>query len=348
MQRMPLRYRIQLILGRRFLDNLQDVQITVITGADVTVNLGAPPVTGCEVRRTDSGWGRNDQNRIAVFSTQTFVLARGRIDQTWYIRQVNGAKSSRVSRVLRVVYPLVPSTPSVTVDITDVFHPLLTFSILGDVRNVAGIEIRDSDNATVLLQRRYFSTADLQWAFDNSTLKQRNFTWYLYTFDLQWEYSLAAVLTFSIPAPAVSLSFDAPGQAVVGALTAGSSETIEYQVFKDVSLTMLSASGTQASNTDANGAAVNRFLLTVEDVVQERWLRARGADALGQGSWSSTLYHLYVTTGVNSFDNTNNLESVALPPTPDTPPTYGAPFDDIAPELVDYGFGKYQKRQLLR
>jgi hypothetical protein len=99
-----------------YLDNLFNAQLTFINGTQVVVNLGstlaALGATGVEVRRSDTGWASNAQNLIGVFTAQTFTLPRTQIDQTWYLRLVNGKKTSRFTRVFRVNYPMVPQPPS--------------------------------------------------------------------------------------------------------------------------------------------------------------------------------------------------------------------------------------------
>jgi hypothetical protein len=95
-----------------FLDNLQNAKATLLTGTQVLVDLGAPPITGVEVRRSDNGWASSATNLVGVFTTQQFTLPRAANDQTWYMRQVNGSQTSRFTRALRVNYPMVPTAPS--------------------------------------------------------------------------------------------------------------------------------------------------------------------------------------------------------------------------------------------
>lgn len=94
-----------------YLDNLQQAKLSFINGTQVTVDLGAPPITGVEVRRSDTGWGQNSVNVIGRFTTQKFVLPRTLLDQTWYMRLVNGPQTSRFTRAFRVNYPMVPTPP---------------------------------------------------------------------------------------------------------------------------------------------------------------------------------------------------------------------------------------------
>jgi hypothetical protein len=126
-----------------YLDNLNDASVTLITGTQAVVDLGATPVTGVEVRRSDTGWASTTQNLIGVFTTQQFTLPRARLDQTWYMREVNGTQTSRFTRVLRVNYPMVPLQPSsVAVNFAVVAAPVLTVALpLQFDRNIYGVQI---------------------------------------------------------------------------------------------------------------------------------------------------------------------------------------------------------------
>jgi hypothetical protein len=122
---------------------LNDASVTLITGTQAVVDLGATPVTGVEVRRSDTGWASTTQNLIGVFTTQQFTLPRARLDQTWYMREVNGTQTSRFTRVLRVNYPMVPLQPSsVAVNFAVVAAPVLTVALpLQFDRNIYGVQI---------------------------------------------------------------------------------------------------------------------------------------------------------------------------------------------------------------
>lgn len=132
-----------------YLDNLEDAKLVFINGTKVTVDLGAPPVTGVEVRRSDTGWGQNQINVIGRFATQTFDLPRTLLDQTWYLRMVNGAQTSRFTRAFRVNYPMVPQPPPFTIASLGVqsggqvlSQPQLTVSLpLTFDKNIYGLQI---------------------------------------------------------------------------------------------------------------------------------------------------------------------------------------------------------------
>ncbi len=121
------------------LDRAQVTQVVnSLTGNYITVDLGAPPVTGCEVRNVDGGWGIANQGLIGSFSTQVFTLPRTVRDQTWYLRTRNGSVFSRFSKALRVVYPLIPSAPT----LVQANSNTAVFDFAGDVRDIYGIEVK--------------------------------------------------------------------------------------------------------------------------------------------------------------------------------------------------------------
>jgi hypothetical protein len=121
------------------LDNAQILyMVDSLTGNYVFVDIGAPPVTGCEVRNVDSGWGQATQGRVGLFTTQQFTLPRTSRDQTWYLRTLNGGIYSRFSKALRVVYPLIPSSPAL---VANSAQQIVT-GFNGDVRDIYGLELR--------------------------------------------------------------------------------------------------------------------------------------------------------------------------------------------------------------
>ncbi len=136
-----------------YLDNMTNARFFIITGTKVLFDLGTTlasvGATGIEIRRSDTGWASNSQNLVATISTQQFFLPRSMYDQTWYMRLVNGTKTSRFSRVFRVNYPMVPQPPSQVVvapgAALDGFlttNPVVTVSLPASFdRNIYGLQI---------------------------------------------------------------------------------------------------------------------------------------------------------------------------------------------------------------
>jgi len=98
--------------GTSFLAELTEAEITLVTSTTVNVDAGVPPPAGggVEVRRSDLGWGPdNDRNLIGRFTTQSFALPRLARVQDYFLRPFDNSippKYSRYSTALHVDYPL--------------------------------------------------------------------------------------------------------------------------------------------------------------------------------------------------------------------------------------------------
>lgn len=182
-------------VGVFYAPDLVDAKITNITASTITLDFGVVPVTGAEVRRTDTGWGSNDLNLIGRFTTQVVTLPRTQFEQAWYIRQVNGASTSRYTKMLRTQIPTAPLAPVLVTANSQVIQLGLT----GDIRNICGIEVRAADDTTVLLQRRFGAPQDLFIDLTKIAAASGNRTFKCYFFNLRWDYS--PVLSVNIPAP---------------------------------------------------------------------------------------------------------------------------------------------------
>jgi len=95
-----------------YLADLAGVVVTNVTSTSVSMDAGFSPGTGegIEVRRTDAGWGPdNDRNLVGRFTSQSFTVTRyGRV-QDFFLRRFDGSsppKYSRYSAGLHVDYPL--------------------------------------------------------------------------------------------------------------------------------------------------------------------------------------------------------------------------------------------------
>jgi hypothetical protein len=98
--------------GGSFLPDVSSAEITLIQPTTIQIDAGiAPPAGGgFEVRRTDFGWGaENDRNLVGRFPSQVFTVTRLDRVQTYHIRQYDSGEPRRYSRystVLHVDYPL--------------------------------------------------------------------------------------------------------------------------------------------------------------------------------------------------------------------------------------------------
>jgi len=97
-------------IGQMFLPPLSSAEIVQVTSTSVTIDAGIDPQFpgGVEVRRTDAGWGTdNDRNLVGRFTSRTFNVPRlGRV-QDFYLRQYDANKRySRYSAGLHLDFPL--------------------------------------------------------------------------------------------------------------------------------------------------------------------------------------------------------------------------------------------------
>jgi hypothetical protein len=93
-------------IGSTFLAAASAAEIIDISSTEVMIDAGCEPAAGggIEVRRSDSGWGREDDcTLINRFDYRIFTVARLSRSQTWYLRPYDGSgKYSRVSTILHV------------------------------------------------------------------------------------------------------------------------------------------------------------------------------------------------------------------------------------------------------
>ena len=97
-------------VGQKFVPALPSAEIVQVTSTSVGMDAGLDlqEGAGIEVRRTDSGWGMdNDRNLVGRFSTRTFSVPRLARVQDFYLRQYDAsARYSRYSTALHLDYPL--------------------------------------------------------------------------------------------------------------------------------------------------------------------------------------------------------------------------------------------------
>ena len=98
--------------GSEFIADLPGAEVTTITSTTVTIDTGAVPPAGggIEVRRSDFGWGQeNDRNLVGRFTTQVFTVTRLSRIADFFLRQYDASSPPRYSRystALHVDYPL--------------------------------------------------------------------------------------------------------------------------------------------------------------------------------------------------------------------------------------------------
>ncbi len=99
-------------VGANYIGDLTSATITGLSSTSVTVDAGVvpPPGGGIEIRRSDFGWGPdNDRNLVGRFTSQTATLPRLSRVQDYYLRQFDASTPPRYSRftaALHLDYPL--------------------------------------------------------------------------------------------------------------------------------------------------------------------------------------------------------------------------------------------------
>lgn len=99
-------------VGTSYIPDLAGAAVTDVSSTTVTIDAGITPSPGegIEVRRTDSGWGGdNDRNLVGRFSTRSFTVTRFGKAQDYFLRRYDNsapAKYSRYSAALHVDFPL--------------------------------------------------------------------------------------------------------------------------------------------------------------------------------------------------------------------------------------------------
>lgn len=134
---------------------------------------------------------------IVPFSSAStdFAIDRVRRDEWIYVKLLDTNFSpSRLSRhpaFVRMVFPMPPVEPILeSIDLTDTSNPILVFDLGdgGEISDVYKLEIRDSDDLTVLASISIFSESDLQYQYPN-TKNLATFTLYARLMNLLGEYS---------------------------------------------------------------------------------------------------------------------------------------------------------------
>jgi len=291
-------------LATAFLGDVPGLTLASITATQFDVDMGAPPPTGgrYEVRRGDQGWSvpgtsGSVQNLVGSFTSQTFLLSRASRNQVFYIRPVDASgTTSRFSSVLAVHYPLFPTPPdSLTIRFTadPQGKPMIAVEVSLNSANIADVdrvELRDSDNSTVLARWDFgqlTQEGDVlrgSLVLDNSTALLRTKTLYAYTQNTLGEYSAARTATA------------AKAQPLKPALSAGNSvgqivELLLDRVADDIletEIQVISPGGSFSSPTQSVLLPQQPDKFSYVAPQSGGWeFRARRRDALGWSPWSN-------------------------------------------------------------
>ena len=125
-----------------------------VTSTTVGIDTGAAPTSSYEVRKTDSAWGTSSTiNLISTPATQTFTVPRSSRDLVVYIKNKDGSGNlPRYPTVIRLVYPLPPPALNSLGPLYKWGAPRIYLGLPADPSDVFGVEVRDSDDSSVLYQ----------------------------------------------------------------------------------------------------------------------------------------------------------------------------------------------------
>jgi hypothetical protein len=246
--------------------------------------------------------------------------------------------NSRYAAGLCLHAPLVPTAPTATIDYSDAVNPKVTVVMPTLMNDVWGVEVRKSDNTTVLYK------SDLIDATFNPTVTDannasRSLSYYVYAYNLLGEYSPAYNATLTIPTPTITApTVDDPTKMVKWSVATGASvETYTVEVATDAAYT----------NKVITTTTTDPFWqLGDTDFFNQRYIRITPNDGLGAGT-PNTVSHVYTPTGLTEF-NANEVVTVTAPSTPTSNPTVPTPVQRWAQDYISESWSNFAKNRLVK
>lgn len=239
---------------------------------------------------------------------------------------------SRYAAGLRVAFPLIPpDISSATFDYTDILHPVMTLNLPTVQQDIWGIEIRASNDVTVLKKVDLIDASFIPtWIYDNSSIKTRSLDFWVHTYNLLGEYSTGLHITATIPTPTMTaLSVDDLTQQCNWTAT----NATEYFVETD------KVSSSFANISFSGTIKATHAVLTPPEFFNQRWIRVTAKDVIGSGT-NSVVSHVYTPTAVVSFGS-GEVQSVISPTTPTTDPAVPPAYSDYASDYVESSWKDY-------
>jgi hypothetical protein len=197
----------------QFLQTLSSLHLLSVSATQLSVLASRNPLRFFEVRTTDSGWGQG--GFVLQTNAAGFLVNRTSHSDTFYFRELDFGATPKYSKFSTLLlgngYPLAPQAPSSASSIFVGSNIIYTI-VLDSTVDVYGVEIRQTDNTTVVYQTLFTSNADLTFVVKNianiTSLTGYNF----YTFNSHGDYSLPRVVdsssaTVGNPNPPTSLIF---------------------------------------------------------------------------------------------------------------------------------------------
>ncbi len=219
-----------------------------------------------------------------------------RLTETGYFKTVatTFGAMSRYAAGLRVNFPLVPPAPTASLAYTDPVNPVVTVTLPGALQDVWGVEIRASDNSTVLYHKD-LSDSGYSPAFTHAGNASRSLSYYVYTYNLLGEFSTAYNATATIPTPSLSaLSVDETAEVLKWT---GANAT-KYQV------EIATDAGYTAKTLDKE--TTGQFIALDEDsLLLQRYFRVTPKDSFGSGT-PVTTSHVVNLNAPGSLDATGS------------------------------------------
>jgi hypothetical protein len=277
---------------------------------------------------------------------KSFQMTRASLEinttsETVYCK-TNGTAYGAVSQFasgVKVGFPLIPATPSATINASDPLHPIVNVGLPVVMADVWGIEIRASNNSTVLYHRDLTDSGYLAAVIaDNSVAKSRSLSYFVYTYNLLGEYSTAFNVTASLPAPsASSVTTDEATMRVKWNMT------FTLPIVQTLFEIATDSGYTNIIYSDNGSGVSGTLLLGPADFFPQRYFRVTPYDALGAGT-AATGNHIYSPTGVVEF-NGNEVAVIPAPATPTTDPVVPTPLSDYPRDIIDNGWGNYKNNR---
>lgn len=224
---------------------------------------------------------------------------------------------SRYAAGVHVAFALPPAAPTAIYDLHDPQNIALVVTLPNVLDNVWGVEIRASDNVTVVYHENVTSYSyNLTYTIDNSKTQARTFDYYVYTYNIltPTDYSPAYHAVASLPAPTVSgCSVDDKTKSLNWTMT----ETFPGQM---ITVNVVIATDSQYTNVVLNqDVHATTFALSDNDYYQERYFKVTPTDSIGSGGYVECS-HVYVPASPVEF-NANEVTNVAPPPSGTSSPT---------------------------
>jgi hypothetical protein len=277
---------------------------------------------------------------------KSFQMTRASLEinttsETVYCK-TNGTAYGAVSQFasgVKVGFPLIPATPSATIDASDPLHPIVNVGLPVVMADVWGIEIRASNNSTVLYHRDLTDSGYLAAVIaDNSIIKARNLSYFVYTYNLLGEYSTAYNATLTMPTPAITaFVMDEPMSRLEWATS--NAQNVTSYVLEMNPGSSYNAADPLYTSSSSGTIALYSGQVAGSSFFNAWHFRITPFDAMGAGT-AMDLNHSYTATGVVEF-NGNEVAVIPAPATPTTDPVVPTPLSDYPTAVIGAGWRNY-------